>query len=188
MISVTQLRNGVFFLFRNTPHQIVDYKHKHMGRGGGTIRVKAKNLHTGGQIEQTFRSGEKVEEIDVSKKQVQFLYLDSDAITFIDPDNYEQILVSKRILGEQVNFLQEGMMVWLQIWEKDESEVLSVDLPATVVFTVAEADPGEKGNSATNIYKDGVLENGHKVRIPLFVNQGEKIRINTSDGSYVERA
>jgi len=188
MISVTQLRNGVTFIYKNEPYRVVEYKHTHMGRGGGTIKAKVKNLHTGAVQQASFKSGEKVEDIDVVKQQRQFLYVDGDDLVVMDPDTYEQMNVNKKILGEQIGYLQDGMNVWLHIWEKETPEVLDIELPAKVVVTVKEAAPNERGDSASNIYKDGILESGAKVRIPLFVNSGDKIRISTSDGSYVERA
>ncbi len=189
MINVTQLRQGVTFLQDGDPHRVLSYNHKHMGRGGGTIRVKIKNLRSGAIVERTYKGGDKVEDIDVNKKQMQFLFRDADDVTFMDETTYEQMTVSTKVLGEKTNFLQEGGKVWLLIWSHDDKdEVLDVDLPPSVIMTVKEAAPGEKGNSASNMYKDGVLENGIKVRIPLFVNAGDKIKVGTEDGSYLERA
>lgn len=189
MISVTQLRQGVTFLENGDPHRVLSYNHKHMGRGGGTIRVKIKNLKSGAIVEKTYKGGDRVDDIDVNKRQMQFLYQDGDDCVFMDEQTFEQISVSKKVLGDQVNYLKEGEKAWLMIWAHDDKEeVLDVDLPASMVFTVAEAAPGEKGNSASNMYKDGILENGIKVRIPLFVNAGDKIKISTADGSYIERA
>lgn len=189
MISVTQLRQGVTFLWQDAPHRIVSYSHTHMGRGGGTIRVKVKNLYTGAMFEQTFKSGDKVEDIDIQKKQMQFLYADSDELVFMDGITYEQMSVAKDVVGERAGFLQEGENAWLLVWQHDDKEeVLDIDLPASVIMTVKDAAPGEKGNSASNMYKDGVLENGMKVRIPLFVNAGDQIKVSTDDGSYLSRA
>lgn len=189
MISVTQLRQGTTFLYKNQPHVVVEYSHTHMGRGGGTIKVKVKNMRNGATTLEGFKSGDRVEDISVHKKQVTFLYADSDSVVVMDPDSYDQISVDRQVIGEKVNFLQDGMTVWLRLWEKESGdEVLDIELPASLVFTVTDAAPGEKGNSASNMYKDGKLENGLKVRIPLFVNTGDKIKVSTLDGSYIERA
>ncbi len=189
MISVTQLRQGATFLYKNQPHIVVEYSHTHMGRGGGTIKVKVKNLKTGGTTLEGFKSGDKVEDIAIHKKQVTYLFTDSDAVVVMDQDSFDQINIAKAIVGDKVHYLSDGMTVWLRIWEKESGdEVLDIELPASMVFTVIDAAPGEKGNSASNMYKDGKLENGLKVRIPLFVNAGEKVKISTTDGSYVERA
>jgi elongation factor P len=160
-----------------------------MGRGGGTIRVKIKNLHTGSQVEMTYKSGDKVEEIDIAKRQMQYLYADSDEVFFMDSSSFEQMSVPRSILGDSIHFLKEGENAWLMVWQHDDiEEVLDVDLPASVDLKVVDAAPGEKGNSASNMYKDGVLENGMKVRIPLFVNAGEVIKVSTADGTYQSRA
>ncbi|MEN8253397.1 MAG: elongation factor P [Patescibacteria group bacterium] len=188
MISVTQLRNGVTFLHRSQPYKVIDYKHKHMGRGGGTIKVKIKNLKTGAVLLESFKSGDRVEDIQVVKKQMQFLYKDGDEVVLMNQDTYEQVNINAKILGKRVDFLAEEMNVWVHIWETEPPQVIDIDLPAKVTVRLKFAAPGEKGNSASNIYKDGILENGAKVRIPLFVNSDDKIVISTVDGSYVERA
>lgn len=189
MISVTQLRQGVTFLYEKDPHRVLSYSHTHMGRGGGTIRVKVKNLNTGTIVERTFKSGDKVEDIDVTKRKVQYLFQDGQDYTFMDPNTFEQWSVSSTRIGDQQHFLKEGEDVWVLIWSHDGGEdLLDLDLPPKMTFKVVEAAPGEKGNSASNMYKDGLLENGLKVRIPLFVNAGESVVISTVDGSYVSRA
>lgn len=187
MISVTQLRQGVTFIEDGQPLKVTKYAHTHMGRGGGTIRVGVKNLRTGAALNKTFKSGEKVEDIDVAKRQMQFLYRDGTDLVMMDPQTYEQLQVAAQVLGDSQNYLVEGMTVWVHLWEKEETEVLDVDLPPKVVVTVKSAAPGDKGNTAANSYKEGELENGLRVKIPLFVNAGDQIRISTSDGSYIER-
>lgn len=190
MISVTHLRNGTNFLLRDEPHRVMEYKHTHMSRGGGTIRVKVKNLHSGAIFEQTFKSGEKIEEISVNKKPMTYLYQEGDDFVFMDPSSYNQITVREDVLGEKTAYLKEGEEFWLLYWMdmEEEEEYLDIELPSKMTFTIADAAPGERGDSASNVYKDAVLENGLKVRVPLFVNTGEKIRVSTLDGSYVERA
>lgn len=189
MISVTQLRQGVAFLMDRDPHRVISYSHTHMGRGGGTIRVKVKNLESGSIFEKTFKSGDRVEDIEVNKRRAQYLYQDGVDFIFMDPQSFEQWSVSADRLGDQRYFLKEGGDVWVLIWNNDGQEkLLDLDLPPKMTFEIKEAAPGEKGNSASNMYKDGILENGMKVRIPLFVNAGEKVVISTVDGSYVSRA
>lgn len=190
MIPVTQLRQGVTFLFEGNPTKVITYAHTHMGRGGGTIRVRVKNLNTGSITERTFKNNDRVEDIDVSKKQMQFLYQDGEDLVFMDENTFDQMTVPLDVIGaDRAAYLKEGEVAWLQVWNTEDAEkVLDIDLPASVIMTVIQADPGEKGNSASNVYKDGILENGVKVRIPLFVNEGEKIKVSTDDGSYLERA
>lgn len=190
MISVTQLRKGANFIYNDAPYTVLDYSHTHMSRGGGTIRVKIKNLRNGSTLDVAFKSGEKAEEIDVNKKIMSYLYQDGSDYVFMDPQTYDQVTISGNVLSDRAPYLKEGEDVWVMFWtnEDGEEEYLDVILPAKMTFLVADAAPGEKGDSASNMYKDAVLENGLKIRVPLFVNAGEKIRVNTTDGSYVERA
>lgn len=189
MINVTQLRPGVYFLHQDQPHKVLDYSHTHMGRGGGTIRVKIVNLNSGATTQLTFKGNDRVEELDVVKKQFQYLYEDGQVAVFMDPQTYQQLEVSLEVIGEKKYFLQESIPAWLLLWQDgEEDKVLDVDLPAKVTVTIAQAEPGEKGNSATNSYKQAKLANGYQLKVPLFVNEGDQVVISTVDGSYQERA
>lgn len=184
MISVTQLRSGVCFVDHGDPWRVMTYKHTHVSRGSGTIRVKCKNLKTGNVLNKVFKSGEKVEDIDVTRRKYQYLYQDGDERVFMDNKSFEQINLPERVLGEDARYLIEGGEVDIVVWDE---QPLALDLPPKMNFEVAEAAPGEKGDSASNVYKDAVLKNGLKVRVPLFVNPGDRVRVDTRDGSYVER-
>lgn len=184
MISVTKLRAGTCFEEGNLPFKVVEYKHTHLSRGGGTIKVKVRNLSDGRLLSKTYKSGEKVEEIDVNKKNFQYLYKDGDSWVFMDPVSFEQLEVADRVIGESGRYLKEGEEVALRMWEE---KVLDVDLPPKMEFEVAEAAPGEKGDSASNVYKEAMLKNGLRVKVPLFVNQGDMVRVDTRTGEYVER-
>lgn len=192
MLSTTELRAGRTFQIDGTPYQVLKYEHIKMGRGGATVRISARNLRTGGVEEKTFSTNATVEEIATIKRRVQYLYGDGNNVVFMDPKNYEQVEVSKKVVGEQFAFLREGQEVDLLFWsggsggEKDEP--LGVDLPPKVTLTVFETDPGVKGNSATNIYKQATLENGLGIKVPLFIKTGDKIRVDTRTGEYAERA
>lgn len=189
MINVTQLRQGVTCLLDGDPHRVLSYSHTHMGRGGGTIKVKVKNLETGSITEKTFKGNDRVDDVEVTKRKAQFLFKDGEDYTFMDPETFEQWTTTADRLGDQRHYLKEGGDVWALIWDTDQGQrLLDLDLPPKLTFVVAEAAPGEKGNSASNVYKDGLLENGLKVRIPLFIDAGESIIISTEDGSYVSRA
>jgi len=185
MISVTKLRTGVCFLEGKSPYRVLDYKHKHLSRGSGTIKVKVANLNSGQSSTKTFKSGDKVEEIEVTKQKLQFLYTEDKNYLFMDPTSFEQISVSEKVIGEQGAFLKEGEEVEVLVWDE---QVLDVNLPPKLDYRVEEAAPGEKGNSASNVYKDAKLENGMKIRVPLFVNKGDRVRVDTRTGEYVERA
>lgn len=191
MIPVTELRSGATFQISGIPYQVTKYEHVKVGRGNATIRITARNLRTGGSEEKTFNSGATVEPILTTKRQLQYLYEDPTSVFFMDPKTYEQVEIGKKVLGDTVSFLQEGQSVNVLFWSfdgaQDKDEALSVDIPPSVVLAVAETGPGVKGNSATNIYKPATLENGLTVKVPLFINIGDKVKVDTRSGDYVER-
>lgn len=191
MIPVTELRSGATFEISGTPYQVTKYEHVKVGRGNATIRITGRNLKTGGVEEKTFNSGATVEPILTRKRQLQYLYEDGTDIFFMDPKTFEQVEVGKKVLGEAVSFLQEGQNVNVLFWSfdsaQDKDDALSVDIPPSVVLKVSETGPGVKGNSATNIYKPATLENGLTVKVPLFINTGDKVKVDTRTGEYVER-
>ncbi len=185
MISVTKLRNGVTFEYNGIPYKVTEYKHTHLSRGGGTIKVKVRDLSSGRLNNLTFKSGESVQDIEVNRKQLQYLYADEDNLYFMDPDTFEQIEIPAPVIGKSKVFLHEGENVWVLFWE---DKPLDLDLPPKVTMTIVDCAPGEKGNSASNVYKDATVEGGLKIRVPLFINVGDKVRVDTRNGSYVERA
>ncbi|MEK7521936.1 MAG: elongation factor P [Patescibacteria group bacterium] len=185
MINSTDLRNGTTFLSDGQPFIVLKYTFVKMGRGSATVKVKVKNLITGAITDKSFTSNNTVEDVRTTKRRLQYLYCDSETAYFMDPRNYEQVEMPLRVLGDQAAFLKEGSEVDVLFWDEG---ALSVDLPPSVVFTVTEADPGVKGNSASNMYKQAVLENGLKIKVPLFINRGERVRVDTRTGEYIERA
>lgn len=185
MISVTELRAGAAFIEGKDLFKVIKYEHVKMGRGTANIKVKAKNLRSGAIIEKSFISGARVQEAILDKKEVQYLYQESENFFFMNPITFEQYSVPGSLIREEAKYLQEGMKVILQFLE---DEPLSLELPIKMDLKVVEADPGVRGNSATNLYKDAILENGLRVKVPLFIDAGEIVRIDTRDGSYVERA
>lgn len=184
MLSASDLRNGTAFLSDGKPHKVLKYTFIKMGRGGATVRVLARDMISGAVIEKTFSSSVKVEEAKTAKRTLQYLYCDGADAFFMDPATYEQIEVKKEILENELPYMKEGEVVTVVLWE---DKVLGVDIPPKVTLTVAETDPGVKGNSASNMYKSAVLENGISVRVPLFVEKGDKVRVDTRTGEYVER-
>lgn len=185
MISVTRLRKGTNFELDGQAYRVLNYQHTHMSRGGGSVKVKIRNLIDGSVVSRTFQSTEKVEDIQVIKRPLQYLYKEDDYI-FMDPTSFEQISVSATVIEDQAAYLKDGETVQVLVWDEQDM-VLGLDLPPKMEFIVTQAAPGEKGDSASNVYKDAVLENGLKIRVPLFINQGDKVRIDTRDGEYVER-
>ncbi len=183
-IVVQELKNGVTFLMDGQPFIVNKYEHIKMGRGSATIKVKARNLLTGAVFDRSFINSAKVEEINTVRRVMQYLYKDGLDYVFMDPSSYEQVSLSEAVLAENAKYLKEGITVNILFWDE---RPLWVELPPKMEFTVAETDPGIKGNSAANMYKSAVLDNGVTVRVPLFIETGEKIMVDTRDGSYAER-
>jgi elongation factor P len=155
------------------------------GKGGAYNQVELKNIETGTKLNERFRSSETVEEIHLDKKDFQFLYANGEALTFMDMENYEQIELQADFVGEQAQYLADGMKVMLRL---HEGRPLSIDLPKQVTLEITEADPVMKGGTAAPSFKTAVLENGMKIQVPPFVESGTRIVVNTEDGTYVRRA
>lgn len=185
MIESTKLRNGVTFLRNNEPHLVLNYSLIKMGRGGAIVKVNVRNLITGAVIEDSYSTNVKVEDISTSKKRLQYLYNDGATATFMDPDSFEQVEMPVKLIQNEIKFIKEGDGVDVMFWDE---KVLSIDLPPKVTLEVVETDPGVRGNSATNLYKSAKLENGLDVKVPLFIEKGDKVRVDTRTTEYVERA
>ncbi|HKD22331.1 MAG TPA: elongation factor P, partial [Rhizomicrobium sp.] len=155
------------------------------GKGGAYNQVELKNIISGTKLNQRFRSDEAVEEVYLEKKDFQYLYANGDMLTFMDMENYDQIEIDRGFVGEQVDFLQDGMKVLVQTYE---GRPIGIKLPQHVTLEVVEADPVLKGGTAAPSYKSAVLENGLKIQVPPFINAGTKVIVSTEDGSYVKRA
>lgn len=184
MISVTELRAGTFFEDQGNTFQVISYEHIKMGRGSANIKVRVKNLKTGGVLEKTFTNGAKVKSVSVLKKDLQFLYKDDDSAFFMDPKTFEQIDIPLDLADGHI-FLKEGEAFNLSFLD---DEPLSLNLPQKMEFKVEETGPSIKGNSSTNVFKDAILENGFKTKVPLFINVGSRIKVDTGTGAYTERA
>lgn len=183
-LNVTELRSGAVFKEGGQLLQVLTYEHNKMGRGSGTIRLKVRNLKTGSTVEKSFITGARVDEANVEKRKAQFLYRDSDDFAFMDPVSFEQFSLSAQILGETAKYLKDGLEVNLTVADE---EALAIELPITLVYTIEETGPGEKGNSVSNVYKDATLDNGLLAKVPMFMKVGEKVKIDTRTGQYVER-
>lgn len=185
MIDVNDLRKGVTFEYDGNLYKVTDYHHHKPGRGNATIRVKTVNLRSGTNLEMTFSSGDRVQDIRLDFHNVQFLYSDGDFFHFMDLETYEQPAISKDVVAEMAGFLKEGMEVKLTFYE---GEPLDIELPSTVDLLVTEAEIAVRGDTATGVTKKVTTETGLQVQVPNFVEAGNVIRVNTSDGSYVTRA
>ena len=184
MITASELKNGRTFLNEGKPFQVIKYSHTKIGRGGANIKVSAKNLETGAMSELSLSPTNKFDEISTQKKRMQYLYNDGEVATFMDPKTYEQSEIGMTVLGDSISFIKEGSEVDVLFWEE---KALSIDIPPKVTLKVVEAAPGVKGNTASNIYKPAILENGLSVKVPLFIKEGEKVRVDTRTSEYVER-
>ncbi|OGY27521.1 MAG: elongation factor P [Candidatus Woykebacteria bacterium RIFCSPHIGHO2_12_FULL_43_10] len=184
MISVTDLRNGTMFQEDESPWIVLNYEFVKVGRGSANVKLKARNLKTGAIIEKSYISNARVEEANVEKKKVSYLYADGENFTFMDVGTYEQFSLPKNQLGGVDKFLKEGMVVSLITWDE---QPLSVDLPNSIEFKVTETGPGERGNSVSNVLKPATLENGLVISVPLFIHEGDVIKVDTRQGSYIER-
>lgn len=185
MLNATDLKNGATFLRNNKPYKVLKYSLIKMGRGGATVKLTAKNLENGATEELSLSSNVKVEEINTFKKSLQYLYHDTKTAVFMDPGSYEQVEVPVSIFAQELLYIKEGEQVDVFFWDE---KPLSVDIAPKVTLKVAEAAPGVKGNSATNLYKPATLENGLKIKVPLFIKVGDSVRIDTRSGEYLERA
>ena len=184
MISATDLKNGTTFEMNGKPFKVIRYSHTKIGRGGATVRLSLRNLRTGQAEEKTLNSTVKVDEIVTTKKPMQYLFADDSVVTFMNSSTYEQVEVDRSLVTEELPYVKEGETVNLLFWGEN---VLSIDIPPKVTLEVVETNPGVKGNSATNIYKPAKLENGLDAKVPLFIKVGDKVRIDTRTGEYVER-
>jgi len=183
-LNVNELRNGIVFKEGNNIFQVLSYDHVKMGRGSGNVKVKVKNLRSGAVTEKSFITGARVDEANVEKKKAQFLYRDGDSFNFMDPVSFEQFTLNASSLGEQVKYLKDGLEVVLIV---SEDEALGLELPNSLVYEIAETGPGERGNTVSNVYKEATLENGLVVKVPMFIGVGEKVKVDTRSGQYVER-
>ncbi len=184
MIDVNELRKGVTFEFDNQLYKVVDYHHNKTGRGNATIRVKARNMRTLSNIEMTFNSGERVQDVRLEYRNVQFLYSDGVLYHFMDMETYEQPAISGELIGDEAKFLKEGVEVKLTFYE---NEPLDVELPTTIDLKVVKAESAVKGDTATGVTKKVEVETGAEVNTPAFVEEGDVIRIDTRTGEYVTR-
>lgn len=184
-IPVNDLRNGAVFQDAQGVWQVETFEHIKMGRGSATIKVKARNLRSGAIAEKSFISGNKVEEAEAEKRKAQYLYCDGGKLYFMDPVSFDQFSIDDVKSPNLPKFIKEGEQVEVLFVT---GEPIAVELPKNVVLTINEADPGERGNSVSNLMKSATLETGAVVQVPLFVESGDHIKVDTRSGAYVERA
>ena len=184
MADTTDFRNGFCMLIDGDIFSIAEFQHVKPGKGGAFVRTKLKNMHTGAVLDRTFRSGDKVDEVRLEKREMQYLYSEADLYYFMDLDTYEQMGIASGIVGQAANLLKESENAYVLI---ARDAAIGVDLPNFVLLEVTHTEPGIKGDTATGATKPATLETGYQVQVPLFVNQGDKLKIDTRTGDYVER-
>lgn len=184
MYTTAEFKKGLKIELEGKPFLIVDFQHVKPGKGGAFVRTKLKNMINGRVIDQTFRSGEKVGRPDMEEKEMQYLYREGDNFVFMDNANFEQVYLSKDQIGEQAQFLQENINIKLLYFNK---EPLGLELPNFVELEVIGTEPGFKGDTATGGNKPATLETGAVIQVPLFIAEGDHIRVDTRTGSYMER-
>lgn len=185
MISSNDFRTGVTIEMDNDVWQVVDFQHVKPGKGAAFVRTKMKNVRTGAVVERTFNAGEKLPKAHIDRREMQYLYESDGSFVFMDNETYEQSELSKEALGDALNFLKENMNINIMFFQ---SNIIGVDLPNTVELEVVETDPGIRGDTATGGNKPAKLETGYVVKVPLFINVGDVLRIDTRSGDYIERA
>lgn len=185
MISVNDFRTGLTIEVDNAIWRVVDFQHVKPGKGAAFVRSKLRNLRTGAIQEKTFRAGEKVERAQIDNRRMQYLYANGDQHVFMDNESYEQIEIPAAQIEYELKFLKENMEVSIMLFG---TETLGVELPNTVELKVVETEPGIKGDTASGGTKPAITETGLSVNVPFFVNEGDVLIVNTTDGSYVSRA
>ena len=185
MINVNDIKNGMTILFEGNIYTVLEFSHVKPGKGAAFVQAKLKNLRTGSIIEKRFNSGVKLEKAMIEKVGMQYLYANGDSYNFMNMETYEQMDLTKEQLGNNVSYLKEGLDVLLSFYE---GELIGIIMPEKVELEVIETEPAVKGNTATNATKDAKLETGLTDRVPLFIEQGEKIVVYTADGKYASRA
>ncbi|HEY8444989.1 MAG TPA: elongation factor P [Bacilli bacterium] len=185
MISTQDFKTGMTIEYEGNIYQILDFQHVKPGKGQAYVRSRLKNLRTGATIDYTFSAGERMEQAMIEKKKMQYLYSTGEAFSFMDMETYEQIDIPAERLEYEKAFMLEGMEVTIVIYQ---GEILGINLPEKVALEVVECAPGVKGNTAANATKEAILETGHRILVPLFIEQGDKVVVSTIDGKYNSRA
>jgi len=183
-LATSDFKNGLKIEIAGEPYTIVTFQHVKPGKGGAFVRTKIKNLRNGKVVEKTFRAGEKVGEPDIEDRKMQYLYADGDSLVFMDTETYDQIPFSQEQVGDARKYLTENLDVDVLFWN---GKPINIDLPPFIEVPIVKCDPGMKGDTAQGGTKPATVETGAVVTVPLFLKEGERIRIDTRSGEYVER-
>jgi len=183
-LDTSSFKNGLKIELDGQPFTITYFQHVKPGKGGAFVRTKVKNLLTGRTVDRTFRAGEKVQEADVEERTMQYLYNDGDSCIFMDTATYDQIPIGDAIIGDSGKFLLENTEVDVLFWRGDP---VNIELPAFVEVVITQSDPGLKGDTSSGATKPATVETGAVIQVPLFIKEGEKVRVDTRTGEYCER-
>ena len=183
-VSTNDLKNGMTLDLDGTLFQVVEFQHVKPGKGGAFVRTKLRNVRTGAVVERTFNAGVKVGLAIVERKEMQYLYRDGDAFTFMDMQTYEQIPVEAGVVGGGTSWLSEGSTAQVSM---HQGTPIAVELPASVALSITKTQPAVKGDTKTNAMKPAVLETGVEIQVPMFVDEGERVKVDTRSGEYIER-
>ena len=184
-ISTADFKNGITIVLDEGLFGIVEFQHVKPGKGGAFVRTTLKNARTGAVLERTFRAGEKMERAIIDKREMQYLYNDGESYVFMDNSTYDQLQVAPATLGDATNYLIESSTAVLMMYG---DEIVGVDLPASVELTIAQTEPGVQGDRVSGAKKPATLETGLVVQVPLFIEPGEKIKVDTRSGEFISRA
>jgi elongation factor P len=184
MIDTSQFRNGIKVILDGNPFTMVYFQHVKPGKGGAFVRTKVKNLLNGRTIERTFRSGERIEEADIQEKSMQYLYQEGENLVFMDQQTYDQIPIPPDVIGDAIQFMLENMEVDVLFWN---GKPVNIELPNYIVARVVKSDPGLKGDTSSGATKPATLECGATIQVPLFIKEGDMLRVDTRTGEYSER-
>jgi elongation factor P len=184
MISSNDFRSGVSIVLDGSVWKVVEFLHVKPGKGSAFVRTKLKNVQSGNVVEKTFRAGESIPQANIEKRTMQHTYKDGEQYVFMDMESYEEISIDPKQLGDRVKFIKPEMEANILFWD---GNVLDIELPTSVILEIIETDPGLKGDTATGGSKPAIVETGAQIMVPLFINLGERIKVDTRDGSYLGR-
>ena len=185
MVSTNNLKNGMTLLIDGKLQQIVEWNHHKPGKGGAVVRTKLREFESGKVTDKTFRAGEDVEQAIIDRRTLQYLYRDGDDLVLMDAETYEQQNAPVKTIGDALDYLLEGDELGVSVYD---GRIVGVELPASKVLEIVETDPGHAGNTATSATKPATLETGKVIQVPLFIEKGEKVKVDTRSGDYISRA
>ena len=183
-ITTSELKRGVTILLDGEMYKVTEWSHNKQGRGSANVRLLLKNVRTGSNVERTFMAGSKFEDVRLERRTVQFLYADGNDYHVMDSETYEQFALDKALLGDAINYIKENDNIDILMFR---DQPMDVDLPAAVILKVVETETGLQGDRATAAFKPARLETGIMVQVPLFVNEGDRVKVDTREGKYLER-